>query len=214
MSDTAEHRIPMRTSQVFSDEFEAIFGADRTRDLKDAILPGGAEDLPARAGADSEWAATLAPVALCLSGGGIRSASFALGVLQALARANLLTRFHYLSTVSGGGYIGSWLSAWLRWAGASQPVIAGLSTRSTDDTEPPPIRHIRQFSNYLTPKLGLMSSDTWAAVAISGRNLILNWMILFPALWLLVLFPKIASAAVQLARANPIPELLAGCWVH
>ena len=44
MSDTAEHRIPMRTSQVLSDEFEAIFGADRTRDLKDAILPGGAED--------------------------------------------------------------------------------------------------------------------------------------------------------------------------
>ena len=205
MSDTAEHRIPMRTSQVLSDEFEAIFGADRTRDLKDAILPGGAED--SRLEQVQIAAATLAPVALCLSGGGIRSASFALGVLQALARANLLTRFHYLSTVSGGGYIGSWLSAWLRWAGASQPVIAGLSTRSTDDTEPPPIRHIRQFSNYLTPKLGLMSSDTWAAVAISGRNLILNWMILFPALWLLVLFPKIASAAVQLARANPIPEL-------
>ena len=83
----------------------------------------------------------------------------------------------------------------------------GCATRSTDDTEPPPIRHIRQYSNYLTPKLGLMSSDTWAAVAISGRNLILNWMILFPALWLLVLFPKIASAAVQLARANPMPEL-------
>ncbi|HEY8289974.1 MAG TPA: patatin-like phospholipase family protein [Acetobacteraceae bacterium] len=40
--------------------------------------------------------------ALCLSGGGIRSAAFSLGVLQALAQNNLLTRFHYLSTVSGG----------------------------------------------------------------------------------------------------------------
>ena len=41
--------------------------------------------------------------ALCLSGGGIRSATFSLGVIQGLARAGWLKRFHYLSTVSGGG---------------------------------------------------------------------------------------------------------------
>jgi hypothetical protein len=51
--------------------------------------------------------------ALCISGGGIRSATFGLGVLQGLARCGLLDKFHYLSTVSGGGYIGSWLSAWI-----------------------------------------------------------------------------------------------------
>src|SRR5918911_5783419 len=51
--------------------------------------------------------------ALCLSGGGIRSASFAIGVMQGLACLRLLTDFDYLSTVSGGGYAGSWLSAWL-----------------------------------------------------------------------------------------------------
>src|ERR1044072_8074405 len=65
--------------------------------------------------------------ALCLSGGGIRSASFALGVIEALAvhprpapdeqapteDRSLLSQFDYLSTVSGGGYIGSWLSACL-----------------------------------------------------------------------------------------------------
>ena len=50
--------------------------------------------------------------ALCLSGGGIRSAAFALGILQGLARRDLLRQFHYLSTVSGGGYIGSWFTAW------------------------------------------------------------------------------------------------------
>src|SRR4029434_5745535 len=54
-----------------------------------------------------------APAALCFSGGGIRSATFGLGVLQALARSGLLPRFDYLSTVSGGGYLGSWLSAWI-----------------------------------------------------------------------------------------------------
>ena len=51
-------------------------------------------------------------VALAISGGGIRSATFGLGVMQALARHDLMTRIDYLSTVSGGGYIGSSLT-WL-----------------------------------------------------------------------------------------------------
>lgn len=46
-------------------------------------------------------------VGLALSGGGIRSATFCLGVLRSLARNGLLHRFDYLSTVSGGGYAGS-----------------------------------------------------------------------------------------------------------
>ena len=49
---------------------------------------------------------------IALSGGGVRSATFALGVLQALAHHDLLRRFDYLSTVSGGGYIGASLT-WL-----------------------------------------------------------------------------------------------------
>jgi hypothetical protein len=47
---------------------------------------------------------------LALSGGGIRSASYCLGVLQALANAKLLEKFDYLSTVSGGGYTGASIS--------------------------------------------------------------------------------------------------------
>lgn len=49
------------------------------------------------------------PVALCLSGGGIRSATFSLGVLQWLANKGQLQEYNYLSTVSGGGYVGSFL---------------------------------------------------------------------------------------------------------
>src|SRR5215471_1028039 len=41
---------------------------------------------------------------LALSGGGIRSATFNLGLLQGLHSLGLLSSFHYLSTVSGGGY--------------------------------------------------------------------------------------------------------------
>lgn len=53
---------------------------------------------------------------LSLSGGGIRSASFSIGVLQALhttSKYNLLDKIHYLSTVSGGGYSGTAFS-WFR----------------------------------------------------------------------------------------------------
>ena len=48
-------------------------------------------------------------VGLAISGGGIRSATFSLGILQALHQMKLLNSMQLLSTVSGGGYIGSWL---------------------------------------------------------------------------------------------------------
>ncbi|MEO1552071.1 MAG: patatin-like phospholipase family protein, partial [Pseudomonadota bacterium] len=55
-----------------------------------------------------------APLAgIALSGGGVRSAVVCLGVLGALARAGVLSKFHYLSTVSGGGYAGAAFSHWM-----------------------------------------------------------------------------------------------------
>src|SRR5215217_1803645 len=50
-------------------------------------------------------------VGLAFSGGGIRSATFGLGVLESLHKCGLLGKVDLLSTVSGGGYIGAWLSA-------------------------------------------------------------------------------------------------------
>ena len=50
-------------------------------------------------------------VGLALSGGGIRSATFNLGVIQVLKKSGFFDNIHYLSTVSGGGYIGSCLSS-------------------------------------------------------------------------------------------------------
>jgi hypothetical protein len=46
-------------------------------------------------------------IGLALSGGGVRSATFCLGLLRALAKNHVLHRFDYLSTVSGGGYTGA-----------------------------------------------------------------------------------------------------------
>jgi hypothetical protein len=51
------------------------------------------------------------PVGVAFSGGGIRSAIFSLGLAQALARAKLFPQVDYLSTVSGGGYTGSFLGS-------------------------------------------------------------------------------------------------------
>jgi hypothetical protein len=41
---------------------------------------------------------------------------------------------------------------------------------------------LRLFSNYLTPRKGLLSADTWRAIAVVSRNLALTWMVLLPVL--------------------------------
>src|ERR1044072_619062 len=138
--------------------------------------------------------------ALCLSGGGIRSASFALGVIQALAthprRAatgpatgpedSLLAGFHYVSTVSGGGYIGSWLSAWVTRAGFADVRRELVGRPKGPDIEPPAIGWLRSASNYVAPKLGLTSADFCAAFPIVLSNLFLNWLAALPV-WCLAL---------------------------
>lgn len=149
--------------------------------------------------------------ALCLSGGGIRSASFALGVMQAFAAKGLLERFHYLSTVSGGGYIGGWLTAWRRAhsedmaAGrVSMDPMAGLNTRVGGlGREPEEVRGLRAYSNYLTPKLGVLSADTWALAALYLRNLLLNWVIYLPLIVAVILSPILAQATLKAAVGWP-----------
>jgi hypothetical protein len=131
--------------------------------------------------------------ALCLSGGGIRSASFALGVLQSLARHGLLVQFDYLSTVSGGGYIGSWLQAWRHRTGDLQLVAQGLNQRDPKTgAEPRELTWLREYSAYLTPKRGVTSADTWAAIALYLRNLILNWAVLGPVFLAVLSLPWLA----------------------
>ncbi len=50
-------------------------------------------------------------VGLALSGGGLRSAMFNLGLLQAFQQAGLMRFVDYLATVSGGGYVGGYYAA-------------------------------------------------------------------------------------------------------
>ena len=272
------------------------------------------------------------PTAVCLSGGGIRSATFNLGVLQGLARHGLLDKFDYLSTVSGGGYIGSWFSAWINRTGSVEKVQAVLSkdklfsvlfglndfkticdenepTDSLDnleilkakleaekeffgektvgklskiklpeksvlrknpaefyklkefakelckqlnriilkveneseklktqlvetenlarskakrkifedklftskpdeteeifetdierhDIEPEEITHLRTFSNYMSPRHGLFSTDTWSLLGVYLRNLLLNWTVFVPFIAAVLLLPKICALLI------------------
>jgi hypothetical protein len=108
---------------------------------------------------------------LCLSGGGIRSATFCLGVLQALSRApapdasataspgagdsvpapesSLLGQIDYLSTVSGGGYIGTFFSSLFLPGRADQGANAAASAANAYNTlrvDPPPRLHAATIS--------------------------------------------------------------------
>jgi Putative peptidoglycan binding domain/Patatin-like phospholipase len=150
--------------------------------------------------------------AICLSGGGIRSGTFALGLLQGLARQKLLKHFDYLSTVSGGGYIGSWLTAWIHRHPEPDRGLDGVTKYLTNatpgskiDPDPEAIRHLREYSNFLTPKAGLMSTDTWTFLAIYIRNLLLNWSVIFPLIVAFLLIPRFSVAAIE---ANPTQSMV------
>lgn len=120
-------------------------------------------------------------VGLALSGGGIRSATFALGVLQRLAKDDLLKRFDYLSTVSGGGYIGGGLT-WLLHRikepdaiGAKFPygVLKDRPARGESNV----LRHLRLHGRFLTPGRGI-TAISLATVIV--RGIVLNLLVWLP----------------------------------
>lgn len=151
--------------------------------------------------------------ALCLSGGGIRSATFGLGILEGLAQASnaengepteLLREFDYISTVSGGGYIGGWFSSWI--SRCSFPaVVRALQHGRGDKLDPDaePVSFLREYSNYLNPKLGLTSADTWALVATVLRNILLNWLVLLPLIGSVLVLPRLLAAAILWLQQMP-----------
>ena len=96
-------------------------------------------------------------VALALSGGGIRSATFSLGVLVALARRGLLPQFDYLSTVSGGGYLGSFLTAFLNTPKPPPQPPPHPAPQST--AEPPPQPALDSEKKPKKPELGLRPTE-------------------------------------------------------
>ena len=129
-------------------------------------------------------------------------------------RPGLLGEFDYLSTVSGGGYLGAWFSAWATRRSKIDK-DAGVPGEKLRDCEIPdlrdgtaqiihdmasvpdvafeperePVKHLRAYSNYLSPRLGFFSLDTWTLAAIVLRNMFLNWLVLIPAFAAFLLIP-------------------------
>jgi hypothetical protein len=138
-------------------------------------------------------------IGLALSGGGIRSATFALGVLQAMAGRDLLKHVDYLSTVSGGGYIGSSLLWWLSglsgrtfgvrpWAkdvpenerfpyGTDDPSV--WRDRAGQADGPRLLRNLKENGNYLTPGGGI---NPMSLIAVVLRGVILNLLFWIPVI--------------------------------
>ena len=144
-------------------------------------------------------------VGLAFSGGGIRSASFCLGVLQQLIDKKLLKHFDYLSTVSGGGFIGSCLST-LMHRNVGDPDVPEEGRHGEElllprRNQPEPaerthgrdashylperaaLNHVRNGSNYLVPD-GFLNTLRLPAVTVVG--VLHTLLLLTPAIVLAV----------------------------
>lgn len=95
-------------------------------------------------------------VGLALSGGGIRSATFNLGVLQALQACGVFPHVDYLSTVSGGGYIGSSLTWFMSCLKRDFPFGTSRSDNPYDVPPPGPTlgQRAKSFAVHLLPRGG------------------------------------------------------------
>lgn len=164
-------------------------------------------------------------VGLALSGGGIRSATFNLGVLEALKELDFLKDIDYLSTVSGGGYIGAWLSAncvrsqqinanFENLANKNHVEANVLDDECFDQSKgglnidehawvapsadwDKSISHLRRYSNYLSPHLGFLSADSWSMFATWIRNTILVQLTVAFAIAALLIVPSFLFSLFQ-----------------
>jgi len=133
---------------------------------------------------------------LALSGGGIRSATFSLGLLRELSAQGLLHRFDYLSTVSGGSYIGAYYAALFAKRREAEPLIgadAFQSSTSAAASDPFSLHSgkarasldwLRQSGRYLAPS---GSGDYWYALGLLVRNWLGLHLVIGSAMMLMAL---------------------------
>lgn len=181
---------PFKFHQIYPEEIEAINARRKRLKRKPVVLE--------RAGKDREGNPVLKPnvksdlVGLSLSGGGVRSASFCLGAMQALDEAGVIKKIDYLSTVSGGGCIGtSTIAAMHATRDDKFPFPSEL-----EPEEQPGLRHVRDHSNYLFPR---GKSDIFNNLAIYLRGLAANAILVLP---FLLLF-----AALTIYSNPTVPDL-------
>ena len=143
-------------------------------------------------------------VGLALSGGGIRSATFSLGVLQGLAQLKLLKSVDYLSTVSGGGYTGSFLGGLFCRKGPSEPSAAEVESQlGAADRSAGPVASafawLRDNGRYLTP------GGSGDSLLMAG-TVLRNWVAVQVVLGLVFLTGCMALDGLFRATTGGLPE--------
>jgi len=156
-------------------------------------------------------------VGVGLSGGGIRSATFALGTFQTLAAHNWIRHIDYLSTVSGGGYFGSFLGRLftrpsIGGEAASFDAVHNAICEKLGSSNSPEVSWLRENGRYLAPN---GSGDLLTATATMLRN----WLAVQLVLWVLWIVPFLAlnlvrETAVQSAGV-PVSAVMEahGFWI-
>ena len=185
--------------EVFKEELETIVARRAAAGLD--------EEAP-RAAVGDQPSVRRGLVGLALSGGGIRSSTFGLGVIQSLARAKLFKHVDYMSTVSGGGYTGSMVSSLLR-----DPAESGEAfplEKPEGQEEPPALQHLRNGSKYLSPGGAL---NTLRLPAVVVRGLLLNALLLLPFLMLAVVVTELIHEYGHGLTWDLAPQLFLGEWM-
>jgi len=141
----------------------------------------------------------------CVCRRGIRSATFNLGVIQTLARIGLWgsSTICRVSRAVGTLRHGCGLDA---SAGVAEVVreLGKVRRLRPAQHRAQALVNLREYSNYLTPALGLFSGDTWSAAATIVRNLLLNWLLLVPLLASVIGVPLLFLLVI---RTSGIPKV-------
>lgn len=196
---------PLSFEYVFNDELDEIAGSRDMRRQEQELsgneppfkaVPPGEDPAGIFYGHCNPFirAKNMKLCALTLSGGGIRSATFNLGLLQGLAQGGVINKIDYLSTVSGGGYIGSWLATWIKREGSVKKVTDRLDTSKSPNPmgeEVRPVRWLRMFSNYFAPNKGIMTVDSWTVGVTWLRNTLLNQVVIFSILFAILIATRL-----------------------
>ena len=163
---------------------------------------------------------------ICISGGGIRSAAFSIGVTQAMDAISVCRKpngrkrpkytsafeqMDYMSTVSGGGYTGSCITASMAEEGADFPFPSKL-----EKTEAPVLRHIRDHSNYLFPRGGVWEKLKNLSIYLRGifanvpsiLSILLGFVLI--TIWFCRDIPSIYEPSIFGYTLNEIIDVLSG----
>ena len=133
-------------------------------DASDAVVPSSQSRLP-----DDT-------VGLALSGGGIRSATFALGALQSLSERGRLRDIDFVSSVSGGGFTGSFLGRLFtrKSVGASKDPV-GRVQDILKDSHSGPLWWLRTQANYI---FATGAEDARLNLSVLWRNIFTLYLVL------------------------------------